>query len=78
MKSTSGLTSQMNTYISYTIQQIHPIHLQLKQDMPIPGQDNNVLDNFRPHKNEDFTLEKQIIEEDNKDLVGKIWILEVV
>lgn len=35
------------------------------------GEDNNALNNFGSHENEDFTLKTQDIERDNRDLVGK-------
>lgn len=72
MKLTSGLTRHINAYTSQIIQQVLPIHMQLKQDMPMPGKDSNVSDNIRPYKDEEFRPEAQNIEKDYKDLVGKI------
>lgn len=40
--------------------------------MPILGKDSNASDNFRPYKNDKFTLEIQDIEKDHRDLVRKI------
>ena len=39
--------------------------------MPISGEDNNISENFRPHEDEKFTLERQEIERDHINLVSK-------
>lgn len=39
--------------------------------MPILGENNNSLDNFRSYENEDSTLEEQNIKKDNRNLVDK-------
>ena len=39
--------------------------------MPMPGKDDNVLDNFRPYKDEESTSEVQDIDKDYRNLVGK-------
>ena len=39
--------------------------------MPMPEEDNNALDNFRPYEDERYMLEVQDIERDHKNLVGK-------
>lgn len=39
--------------------------------MPIPGEDDNILKNFRLHKNEKSTLKKQDIEDNHTNWVGK-------
>ncbi len=74
MKLSYGLTRHMNTYIS---QQFFPIYMQLKQDTPIPGEDNNALETFEPYKDEKSILEKQNIERDYKNLVGKSSDIEI-
>ena len=45
--------------------------MQLKEDMPMPEEDNNVSEYFGPHKNEEYTLDKQDIEGDHRNSVGK-------
>lgn len=39
--------------------------------MPMPREDNNVPDNFRPYKDKESTLEMQHIERDYRNLVDK-------
>lgn len=45
--------------------------MHLEQDMPMSGKNDNTLENFDLHKNDNSILKKQDIERDNKDLVGK-------
>ena len=71
MKSTSGLTRHMNACTSQFIQQVLPICMQSKQDTPMPGEDDNALENFGPYKNEESTLKEQKMERDYRDLVCK-------
>ena len=66
MKSTYKLTNNINTCTS---QQVFSIHMQPEQDMLILGEDNNVSENFGPHK--DDKSEEQDIEGDHRNLVGK-------
>ncbi len=58
----------MNTYIS---QQVFPICMQSNQETPIPGGDNNALENFGPHEDQKSILKEQDIEENHKNLIGK-------
>ncbi len=62
MKSTHRLTRHMNTY---TKQQVLPIHMQPKQNTPIPGEDENTSDNFGLHEDEESILEEQDIKGDH-------------
>ena len=39
--------------------------------MSIPGEDDNLSDNFGPYEDEESTPEAQDIEKDHRDLVGK-------
>ena len=39
--------------------------------MPMPGEDDNISDNFGPYEEEEFIPEVQDMEEDYRDLVGK-------
>ena len=66
VKSTHGLASHMNMCAS---QQGLPIYMQPKQNTPIPGEDNNISENFGSH--EDDKSEEQDIEVDHWNLVGK-------
>ncbi len=68
MKSIYELTGHINTYMS---QQVFSIYLQPKQDIPIPGKDDNISENFGPHEDEESTLKEQDIEEDYRNLVDK-------
>ncbi len=45
--------------------------MQPKQDMPIPGEDDNTSDNFGLYEDEEFILEEQDIESDYRNLVGE-------
>ena len=45
--------------------------MQFKQDMSMPGEDNDVTENFRLYENEESKLKKQEMERDQRDLVGK-------
>ena len=45
--------------------------MQPKQDMQIPGEDDNALDNFGPYEDEKSTPKVQNIEKNHRDLVGK-------
>ena len=56
---------------SYTSQQVFPIHMQPKQNMPIPRENNNASENFKPHEDEKSTLEEQNIEGDHTNLVSE-------
>ncbi len=58
----------MNTCTS---QQVLPICLQPKQDMPIPGEDENTSDNFGLYEDEESILEEQDIEGDHRNSVGE-------
>ena len=71
MKSRGGLTRHMNSCMSQIIQQIAPTRMQPKQDMPIPGEDDNSSDNFRLYEDEGCTPEAQNIERDHRNSVGK-------
>lgn len=53
------------------IQQVFSIHIQLNQNIPMPREDNNALENFVPHKDKKSILEKQDIKKDYRDLIGK-------
>ncbi len=68
MKSTLGLTRYMNTCTS---QQIFPIYMQLKQNIPILGEDDNISENFGLHEDKEFILEEQDIKGDHRNLVDK-------
>ena len=37
----------------------------------MPRKDDNALENLGPHKDEKFILKKQVMEEDQRDLIGK-------
>ena len=63
----------MNLCTSQIIQQVFLTLMQLEQDMPMPGEDDNALDNFGPYENEESTPKTQNIEGDHRDLVGKSW-----
>ena len=52
-----------------TSQEVFPVYIQLEQDTPILGEDDNVSKNFRPHK--DNKLEEQNIEADHRNLIGE-------
>ena len=54
----------MNICMSY---QVFIIHIQPKQDISIPGKNEN----FGPYKNENLILEELDIEKDHKNLRGK-------
>ena len=41
--------------------------------MPMPRENNNLFDNFRPHINKKSTLERPDIEIDDIDLISKIF-----
>lgn len=43
--------------------------------MPMPKEDENILENFRPHKAEKFRLKKQKNKKNLKDLVNKSFNL---
>ena len=45
--------------------------MQPKQDMLIPGEDDNISDNFGPYEDKQSTPEAQNIEGDHRDLVGE-------
>ncbi len=68
MKSTHGLTRHINTCTS---QQVLPIHMQPKQDMPILGEDKNTSDNFGLYEDEESIIEEQDIKGDHINLVGE-------
>ncbi len=68
MKLTHRLTRHMNICTS---QQVLPIRMQLKQDTPIPKEDENTSDNFGLHGDEKSILEEQDIEVDHRNSVGK-------
>ncbi len=68
IKSTHGLTRHINTCIS---QQVFSIYIQPKQNIPIPGKDDNTSRNFGPYEDEKSTLKEQDIEGDHKNLVGE-------
>ena len=70
MKSIYGLTRYIKTCMS---QQVIFIHMQPKQNILILGEDDNISENFRPHENKESTLEKQDIEGDYTNLIGKSW-----
>ena len=55
LKSTCGLTRHMNIYTSH---QVLSIHMQPKQDTPIPREDENVSEYVGPHEDEELILEK--------------------
>ena len=61
----------MNACTNQFIQQVFPIRMQSKQNMPMPAEDDDVLENFEPYEDEECTQKAQKIEEDHKDLVGK-------
>ena len=61
----------MNAYTSQIIQHGLLIHMQPKQDMPMPKKDDNASKYFGPYKKEEYILDKQNIEEDHRDLVGE-------
>lgn len=46
--------------------------------MSILEKNDNILKNFRFHKNKKSILEKQNIKKDDRNLVSKVWILKVV
>ena len=71
IKLTGRLTRHMNLCTSQIIQQILLIRMQPKQDMPMPGEDNNLSDNFRPYKDERSIPKVQDIEKDHKNLIDK-------
>ena len=71
MKLTDRLTKHMNLCISQIIQYIFPTRMQLEQDMPMPGEDDNASDNFGLYGDEESTPEAQNIEEDQRNLVGE-------
>ena len=66
MKSTHELTRHMNMYTS---QVILPIYMHPKQNMPIPGEDDNISENHWLHENN--KSEEQDIEGDHRNLVGE-------
>ncbi len=68
MKWMHKLTRHMNTCTS---QQVLPIRMQPKQDTLIPGEDENISDNFGLHEDEESILEEQDIEGDHRYSVGK-------
>ena len=45
--------------------------MQPKQNTPIPGKDENALENTEPHDNEESILEEQDIERDHTNLGSK-------
>lgn len=45
--------------------------MQSKQDTLMPEKNDNILENFKPYKNEKSILEEQKIEKDYKNLIGK-------
>lgn len=61
----------MNAYTRQCIQQVLPLRMQPKQNMPISRKDDNLSDNFRPHVDKKSVLEGPEIEADNIDLIGK-------
>lgn len=61
----------MNVCISLIIKQIFLIHVQLAQDILMPGEADNLFDNFESHKDEESRLEKQNIKDNYRDLVGE-------
>ena len=71
INSASGLTRHMHACISQIIQSSLPIHIQPKQNTPMPGDDNDVSENFGPYEDKEFTLKERDIEGDYKDLVVK-------
>ncbi len=68
MKFTHGLTRHINAYIS---QQDLLIYMQPEPDNPITEEDDNVLRNFRSHKDKKSISEKQDIERDYRNLVSE-------
>ena len=71
LKSISGLTRHMNAFKSQIIQQVFLIHMILKEDMPMPGENNKPSDNFGPYQEKEFTPEAQDTEKDHRDVLGK-------
>ena len=71
IKSISGLTRHINACTSQIIQQGLLIRMQPKQDMSMPGEDDNSSEYFGSHENEKYILNEQNIEGDHRDLVGK-------
>lgn len=71
MKSTSRLARLMNTYMSQIIQQDLPMRMQSQQNMSMLEEDDNVSKCFGPYKNEEYTLDKQDLEKDHRNLVGQ-------
>ena len=47
------------------------IHIQSKQDIQIPRENNNILEYFKPKKDKKYILNKQDIKGDHKDFIGK-------
>ena len=68
MKSIHRLTRHMNTRTS---QHFLSIYIQLKQNTPILGEEDNVSKNFGLHKDEESILEQQDIQRDHTNLVKK-------
>ena len=65
LKLTHGFTRYMNICTSH---QVHLIHMQPKQDTPIPREDENASENIRPYEYEKLKLEKQDIQKDYRNL----------
>lgn len=71
MKSIYRLTRYINTYTSQIRQWIFLTHMQPKQNILIPGEDDNILENFGSYENEKSTLKEQDIEKNHEKLAGK-------
>lgn len=71
MKLICGLIRHMNVYTSHIIQQVFQTRMQPKQDIPMPGEDDNISDYFMSHELKKSTLKEQDIEGDHKDFLGK-------
>lgn len=61
----------MNAYRSQIIQPTLSIRIQLKQNTPLPGKNDNAFKNFGLNKNEKSTLEEQNIEKDYRNLIDE-------
>lgn len=70
MKSIGGLTKYMNMCMSQVIQQVLPL-MQLKQNILVLKEDNNLLDNLKPHEDEELAIKRSDIGKDNINLVSK-------
>ena len=53
------------------------MYIQPKQDIPMPRKDDYILMNFELYEDNKYTLDKQNIEKNHKDLISKSLNLRI-